>query len=220
MRSAPPRGTRRERAAASRRSRRCRPRTRPRGRHRPRARATRGSAAAGRACSKRRWRRQPAVRVRPARAATLPGAHMLRDVRIGLTADVLAASPQTGHGKVWHEVVRRLADQAALCWFGTGLTGRMKRVLQPVDVWLANGHAGERTERAPVVAQVHEVGGLTEEVRRHAPDDFMAMMAPLTEAGVRSATRVITPSESARAEVIEAFGYPVDHVVAVPHGVD
>src|SRR5438552_15011542 len=110
MRSAAPRGTRRERAAASRRSMRCRPRTPPPGRPRLRARATESSAAAGRACSKRRWRHQPAVRVRPARAATLAGAHMLRDVRALAVGNMYPPHHLGGYELVWRSAVRHLRE--------------------------------------------------------------------------------------------------------------
>jgi glycosyltransferase involved in cell wall biosynthesis len=141
-------------------------------------------------------------------------------LRVAIPDDVLAAPPDTGHGKVWHNVVAHLAAHVHLSEIPTGARGRLRRARLHPQVWLANGHAGAIRARKPVVAQVHEVGGLTPEVRQYAPDAFLALLAPLTEAGVRGASAVITPSESARREVIEAYGYPAERVTAVAHGVD
>jgi glycosyltransferase involved in cell wall biosynthesis len=87
------------------------------------------------------------------------------------------------------------------------------------DVWLASGHA-EPPDGRPLVVQVHEIGWHDPELRSFLHPDFATLMESSTRAALDVAARVITPSEAARRQVIEAYSWPADRVHAVHHGVD
>ncbi len=85
---------------------------------------------------------------------------------------------------------------------------------------LANGHAPLPPAGAPIVVQVHEAGWFEPELRDLLDPDFYVQIAAQTEAAVRGASHVITPSEAARNDVIHGYGVDPARVHAVPHGVD
>ena len=87
-------------------------------------------------------------------------------------------------------------------------------------MWLASGHAEPVETQRPVVVQVHEIGWHDPELRAFLHPDFADALEPATRAAVAAAARVITPSEAARRQVIDAYGLAEDLVHAVPHGVD
>jgi glycosyltransferase involved in cell wall biosynthesis len=117
--------------------------------------------------------------------------------------------PHTGYGRVWTEALPRLAELAEL------VTGDMGP-----EVWIIDGHSGDPGVEGPVVACVFEVGwGTPEPDREHAPG-FVDTIAPLTEAGVRRADRVVTGAESSKRQIVQAYGVPPDRVHVVPFGVN
>jgi glycosyltransferase involved in cell wall biosynthesis len=85
---------------------------------------------------------------------------------------------------------------------------------------LADGHDAIAPPTAPLVVQVHEAGWSTPELREVLEPDFLAHIAAHTETNVRAAAQVITPSESARRDIVEGYGVDPDRVHNVPHGVD
>jgi glycosyltransferase involved in cell wall biosynthesis len=127
-------------------------------------------------------------------------------------------SPRTGHGRVWHSVLRELAPRVRLHQVGADGAGR--RPLRPPDVWLADGHEEPPDGALPLVVQVHEAGWLDPATRGHLPDALVARLAGPTERAIRRARAVIVPSEWARRTLVEGgLGEP-DRVHAVAHGVD
>ncbi|MDQ3587050.1 MAG: glycosyltransferase family 4 protein [Actinomycetota bacterium] len=88
------------------------------------------------------------------------------------------------------------------------------------DVWLADGHSGALNVEEPVVAAIHEVGWTTRALRSFLDPSFACAFSARTTAGVLSAARVLTPSESSRRQVLDAYDVPAERVHTVPYGVD
>lgn len=123
-----------------------------------------------------------------------------------------------GDGRMWSRVVAELP--------GRGATVRHLDPARPArfgrrpDVWLSSGHDGPVDADGPVVAHLHEAPWL-EPDDVHALDPvFRARLAERSQAASDRATAVITPSEFARRQVIDAHGAPPAKVHAVAHGVD
>ena len=125
--------------------------------------------------------------------------------------------PRTGHGRVWHQMLAGLSDRVALQLVDGHHSsyGSVK-----ADVWLIDGHGGALFVDQPVVAAIHEVGWATRELRGYLDPDFARLFAATTLAGVLAAAHVITPSESSRGQVLDAYGVRDDRVHSVPYGAD
>jgi glycosyltransferase involved in cell wall biosynthesis len=130
-------------------------------------------------------------------------------LRVGLGPALADADPRTGHGKVWTRVLKGLVASGKVRLVGRGRA----------DVWLASGH-DEPPQGRPLVVQVHEVGWREPALRRFLHPAFASQMETATQAALHAATHVITPSEAARRQVIDAYGWPAECVHAVHHGVD
>jgi glycosyltransferase involved in cell wall biosynthesis len=126
-----------------------------------------------------------------------------------LAGDVAGLVPGTGHGTAWSSVLAELREEPGVKLVRSGRA----------DVWLASGHA-EVPDGRPLVAQVHEAGWADPDLRRTLHPDFAAAMDAATGAAVRAAAHVITPSDAARRQVIEAYASAPEAVHAIPHGVD
>jgi glycosyltransferase involved in cell wall biosynthesis len=87
-------------------------------------------------------------------------------------------------------------------------------------VVLADGHDDLPATELPLVVQIHEAGWFEPELRATLEPAFYEHIAVRTADAARAASHVITPSESARQDVIGRYGVPAERVHAVPHGVD
>ncbi len=143
-------------------------------------------------------------------------------LRIGVPDELLRLSADGGHGRVWSRVLAELSRQHRIVPLSGGrrLTPRTLRRPPDAEVVLADGHNPLPSTRAPIVAQVHEAGWWSEELRAVLNPDFLAHIALHTERSVQAAAQVITPSQAARREVIDSCGVPPERVHAVAHGVD
>lgn len=140
-------------------------------------------------------------------------------LRVGVPAELLGLAPDTGHGKVWRRTLDAIGRQAALVPLDDG--GRPRRRLgRRPQVLLADVFADLDPTRAPLVVQVHEAGWFEPELRELLDPRFYESIAPRTEAAVRAAAHVITPSECSRRDVVAGYGVDPARVHPVPHGVD
>lgn len=107
----------------------------------------------------------------------------------------------------------RLAQRAELL---VREPGRARRV----DVWLCDGHRGPLDVAAPVVAHLHEA------LWPGMPDwdllgeNFVATYAQATADAARAATRVITVSETSRAQLVDVYGVSPERIVVAHNGVE
>lgn len=141
-------------------------------------------------------------------------------LRVGVPAPLLALEPFGGHGKVWHRVLHELRGHAHLIAIDAGGKRTGRRPHRRPEVVLADGHAELPRTRRPVVAQIHEAGWFEPELRATLHPAFVAAIEPVTERSARAAAQVITPSRTARDELIARYGLAPGRVHAVPHGVD
>ena len=138
-------------------------------------------------------------------------------MRVGVSKQLAEhADPSTGHGRVWAATLAALPDCVRL----VPVAPRKARGRGRVDVWLADGHAGDPQVDVPVVAVVHEVGWTPAQLRGEDDSGFSQPLASQTAAGVASAAHVIAPSEASRRQVIDSCGLPPERVHSVAYGVD
>ncbi len=142
-----------------------------------------------------------------------------RRLRVAVPAGLAAFSRASGVGKMWREVLPRLAESVKVAYVDDPGKRRAGRLRRP-DVWLSDGHQGPLAVEEPRVVQLHEASLHMPELRAMIEAPFIqAVERPSREAAL-DATRIITPSESSRRQVLEAYGVDPGRVVAVPHGVD
>lgn len=134
-------------------------------------------------------------------------------LRVGIPDELLALPPRGGHGKVWNRVVEELRQSAHVSRTGRRL-GRRPQVV------LASGHAPLPRTRAPLVVQIHEAAWFEPELRALLDPDFLADIERQTQAAVRVAAHVITPSRAAARDVAAAYGLDPDRVHGIHHGAD
>ena len=87
------------------------------------------------------------------------------------------------------------------------------------DVWLAPA-TDPLPDGRPLVVQLHEVGWQNAVLREFLTPIFAAHLEAHTSAALAAASRVITPSEVSRMQVLQGYGLPPDRVHAIHHGVD
>ncbi len=83
-----------------------------------------------------------------------------------------------------------------------------------------DGHHGPLQVQVPVVAQLHEAAWNDPDTHAHVEPEFVAAYEEPSREAARAAARVVTPSESSRRQIVEAYGVPAERVVVAPHGVD
>lgn len=119
---------------------------------------------------------------------------------------------------MWRHVLGGLAEHVDLRDLDPG--HRALRLWRP-DLWLSDCGLGALQVDRPLVVQVHEAGWDDEEVRATIDREFLeVVLEGRVGDAVRAASRIITPSESARNQVVAHWGVPGERVHAVPHGVD
>jgi len=89
------------------------------------------------------------------------------------------------------------------------------------DVWLADGHrALPDGVGSPLVVQVHEASWRDPALRALLDPAFADALDAAVGAAVVRASVVLTAADSARDELVAAYGLEPGDVVVVPHGVD
>ena len=142
------------------------------------------------------------------------------ELLIAVPSDRWRLDPRTGAGRVWHTVLDELGRRARVEPRRPG--GMLRRRLgRSPDVWLIPGHEGPVDVDAPVVAVVHgSAWKLDDALWETVPRAYAEPLIESTEATLRCATSVITPSEYARRGLTEGYGIDPERVFAIPHGVD
>jgi glycosyltransferase involved in cell wall biosynthesis len=154
------------------------------------------------------------------RGAEIPGFVTAPVLRIGVPAPLLSLEPVGGHGKMWHRVLEQLREHATVISIDGAGRRAGRRLRRRPDVVLADGHAELPRARVPVVAQIHEAGWFEPRLRATLNPAFLAAIESVTERSARGAAHVITPSRSARGELITHYGLDPARVHAISHGVD
>jgi glycosyltransferase involved in cell wall biosynthesis len=139
--------------------------------------------------------------------------------RVAVPSALRDVNRYSGSGKMWSHVLDRLAGRVDLHWRSPDT--RASRFHRAPDVWLSDCGLGPLTVRQPVIIQVHEAGWDEKEIRDLIDPQFLEVVLEGRVGGaVRAASQIITPSNSARQQVMNHWGVPPERVHAVPHGVD
>jgi glycosyltransferase involved in cell wall biosynthesis len=85
---------------------------------------------------------------------------------------------------------------------------------------MADGHARPLDVPRPVVALVHEAPWQTPELVADMTREFRDEMEHRSRRTAQLATRIVTASESTRAQIARTLGLEAERVDVVPHGVD
>jgi glycosyltransferase involved in cell wall biosynthesis len=137
-------------------------------------------------------------------------------LRVGVPAYLRKVEPASGLGKMWLNVLPRLASEVRVTY--ARKPGR-RRWRHP-DVWLSDGHWGPLPVAEPRVVQLHEATLHIPELRELIEPWFIEAFEGPSRDAATTASAIITPSESSRRQVIETYGVEPGRVHAVPHGVD
>ncbi len=135
-------------------------------------------------------------------------------MRIAVPRELLERDLGGGDGRMWREVLGRLAAAARV----QPLEGRPRR--RP-DVVLASGHRPLPARLpGPLVAQLHEAPWDDPAQAKLFAPEFAGPMRARGLAAVAAAARLLTPSRSARDELVGALGADPARVDVVAQGVD
>lgn len=138
-------------------------------------------------------------------------------LRIGVPESHRRASPASGWGRMWHNVLPELATMASV---GYWENPRRSRFRQPPDVWLADGHSGPLGVPEPLVVHLQEASWRDPSTRPLLTAKFLTQYEKASRQAADTAIRVITPSESSRRQILGEYDLDPAHVVTVPLGVD
>lgn len=123
----------------------------------------------------------------------------------------------SGVGRMWHNVLGHLPSQVDIAFWEDP---RRSRFRPPPDLWLTDGHNGPIGVPEPTVVHLQEASWSHEATVSSLDPWFVHKYEKASQAAARTATRVITPSESSRQQVLEAYGLDPQRVHSVPLGVD
>jgi glycosyltransferase involved in cell wall biosynthesis len=115
---------------------------------------------------------------------------------------------QTGHARVWREVVNQFSRQGLLDVGGNP------------DVWFFNAHDGNPGLNGKAVAVAYEAGWGTPDLDALHTPAFVEAIDASTRSGVAGADAVVVPSESSKWEIIERYEVEPERINVVPLGVD
>lgn len=138
-------------------------------------------------------------------------------LRVGVPARISRMNTTSGVGRMWHNALGHLRAQVDISFWEDP---RRSRFRPPPDLWLTDGHNGPIGVPEPTVVHLQEASWAHEATKSSLQPWFIDKYEKASQAAARSATRVITPSESSRHQVLEAYGLDPDRVHSVPLGVD
>lgn len=118
---------------------------------------------------------------------------------------------------MWHSVLPELSGLISLGFWDDP---RRSRFRQPPDVWLHDGHQGPLGVPEPSVIHLQEASWQHPSTRPLLTAKFLNHYERASRAAAERATRVITPSEASRQQIIEQYALDPAHVVTAPFGVD
>lgn len=137
-----------------------------------------------------------------------------RRLRVGVPPALQHLPAHTSVARIWRAALPRLARHVKVRFVDPDGT-RPK-----VDVWLTDGHQGPLAVRQPVVAHFHEAAWDDPDVARFLDPGFVERYAAPSAAAARTATRLVTVSESSRRQLVAAYGVDPAHVLVSYNGVD
>lgn len=136
---------------------------------------------------------------------------------VGVPALLTRLPPASSVARIWdHGLAGLAADVDLRVVERPGRRFRDRRV----DVWLTDGHQGPLDVSAPVVAHLHEAAWADPTLRPLMEPAFLERYEGPSAAAVARAARVLTVSESSKAQIVAAYGIDPDRVDVGWNGVD
>lgn len=147
---------------------------------------------------------------------------MTARLRVGFVAQVRDHPPNSGTGKMWHQVLAQLDRLVDLRGVHIGrYRGRLRRYIPSRrQTWVHDGHQGVLGVRQPVVVELHEAAWDDAETRAHIAPAFIERHRALSEEAARAAAAIVTLSESSRHQIVQSYKVPPESVFVAPLGVD
>jgi glycosyltransferase involved in cell wall biosynthesis len=140
---------------------------------------------------------------------------MSRALRVAVPPVLWHLPTHTSVARIWGQALPRLAER-----FRVVEVDPSRRRRGRVDVWLTDGHQGPLAVDAPVVAHFHEAAWHQPEVEGLLDPEFVARYAPPSAAAARAAARLVTVSESSKAQLVAEYGVDPGIVRVAHNGVD
>ena len=138
-------------------------------------------------------------------------------LRVAVPPWVADRPPTTSFGRIWG---RALGGMRAR---GVDVVVRDPRRalrLRRPDVWLTDGHQGPVDVDCPLVVHLNEAAWSDPETRPMFDPSFLADQEAASAAAATAATRILTLSEAAKAQIVASYGADGDDVDVVNPGVD
>jgi glycosyltransferase involved in cell wall biosynthesis len=129
---------------------------------------------------------------------------------IAVPVHVLEHHPNSGHGRVWHNVLRELRSLARVR-IGSE---------RGAHAWLIDGHREPVETGLPVVGQMHETSWGEAATADTLDPRFLELVERRTRETVACLDRIVTASEATRRQIGGYLDFPLDRIDVVPHGVD
>ena len=146
---------------------------------------------------------------------------MIERPRVAVPDELFQCETMTGRGRMWREVLQRLATQCELQMVDGRLSGRLKqRARRRPQVWLFDGHNGPLAVRGPQVIQLHEAPWNEPETMATLEPEFVDRVVEPSRLAARAASAIVCPSEHAKKQIVEDDDIGVEKVFAAHHGVD
>lgn len=117
-------------------------------------------------------------------------------------------APMSGHSRVWTSCRAALDSLSVLDHSGNP------------DVWFFSAHGGRPEVEGLCVAVAYEAGWTVPGAYVGYPSSYLESINAATRAGVTHADAVVVGAESAKREIVEAYGLSPDTVHVVAFGVD
>ena len=141
---------------------------------------------------------------------------MPRPLRVAIPPSVVAQPPHTSAGRIWRRAVDGMQQK--------GLDVVVRRPgrlhLRRPDVWLTDGHQGPLDVDRPLVVHLHEAAWGDPETRPMFDQSFLDAQATASAEAAAAATRILTVSESSRAQIVASYGVDAGTVDVAYNGID
>jgi glycosyltransferase involved in cell wall biosynthesis len=133
--------------------------------------------------------------------------------RIAVPDDLFGTETMTGRGRMWHEVLSRLATRF-------DLLRAPGRSVRRAEAWLFDGHTGPQPVKVPQIIHLHEAPWREPETLATLQPEFLELVVEPSRRAAAAAAAVICPSESSKRQIVEDAQIAAERVFVAYHGVD
>lgn len=145
---------------------------------------------------------------------------MIERPRVAVPDELFHCETMTGRGRMWHEVLLRLARHCDLQVACAERSRRFKPARRRPHAWLFDGHNGPLPVREPQIIQLHEAPWNEPETMATLQPEFIQSVVEPSRRAARVASAIVCPSEHAKKQIVEDEGIAGEKVFVAHHGVD